>query len=102
MKNEKRLIDADALLLEIEEELEHKSPFFTTLQNEMIDCGLRIAAKDIRHMPTVDAVEVVRCKDCVWWRGRKCKNAFGMVSFNENNFCSYGEKEATCQRNRQK
>ena len=59
MANEKRLIDADALLLVIEEELAHESPFFTTEQNEMIDCGLRIAANDVRHQPTVDAVEVV-------------------------------------------
>lgn len=67
MANEKRLIDANALLLEIEEELAHESPFFTTEQNELIDGGLRIAAKDIRHQPTVDAVELP-CKmgDTVW------------------------------------
>lgn len=59
MANEKRLIDANALLLEIEEELANKSPFFTHEQNEMIDCGLRIALHDIMHQPTVDAVEVV-------------------------------------------
>lgn len=59
MANEVRLIDANALLLEIEEELQYESPRFTAEQNKLIDMGLRIAAKDIRHRPTVDAVPVV-------------------------------------------
>ena len=59
MATEKRLIDANALLLEIEEELQYESPRFNAEQNKLIDMGLRIAAKDIRHSPTIDAVEVV-------------------------------------------
>ena len=97
-----RLIDADVLLLELEEELSHKSPFFTTEQNELIDVGLRIAAGDIRHQPTVDAVEVVRCRDCTFgvtpygdehdgWI--ECSNIHGRPLFGCNDFCSYGERK---------
>ena len=75
MANEKRLIDANALLLEIEEELAHASFFFTHNQNEMIDCGLRIAANDIRRQPTVDAVEVVhgRWVGSGQWNHKPCR-----------------------------
>lgn len=102
MEMKKRLIDANALLLEIEEELAHESPFFNTEQNKLIDCGLRIAAGDIRHQPTVDAVEVVRCKDCKHYHPMKpypsyngsvnycCRS--GYIKVSDNDFCSYGEK----------
>ena len=96
-----RLIDADVLLLELEEELSHKSPFFTTEQNELIDVGLRIAAGDIRHQPTVDAVEVVRCRDCKFgthfgdledeWIN--CGNLHGEPLMPYGGFCSYGERK---------
>lgn len=39
-----------------------------------------------------DVVKVVRCKDCTWFSEGTCKNAFGLVSFDENAFCSYGER----------
>lgn len=100
MENKKRLIDANALLLEIEEELAHESPFFTKEQNELIDCGLRIAAKDIRYQPTVDAVEVVLCKDCKHSACNPvkltyaCRHPSGLRGFiNEGYyFCSHGER----------
>jgi len=47
--------------------------------------------------PTVDAVEVVRCRDCRWydhicWRVE--------TEFGENDYCSYGERgnDKQCQR----
>jgi hypothetical protein len=56
----------------------------------------------IRKQPTVDAVEVVRCKDC-----KKCgvlehigklyckepMGCLGCVQTEPNNFCSYGERK---------
>lgn len=45
--NEKRLIDADALL----EKMKRTSRYFDVLF-------------DVEEMPTVDAVEVVRCREC--------------------------------------
>ena len=47
-----RLIDADALIHDLKE---HKIPF-----NADINEAIIVA-------PTVDAVEVVRCRDCKWW-----------------------------------
>ena len=37
-----------------------------------------------QHMPTVDAVEVVRCRDCVH---------FGECLVTENDYCSKGERK---------
>ena len=51
-----------------------------------------------QQRPTIDAVPVVRCKDCKW--GKTWKNAFGIEGFkcdllfvdlSPEAFCSYGE-----------
>lgn len=78
MKNEKRLIDADALL-----------------QFALNRYGNTLIPNDIKSFPTVDAVEVVRCKDC-----KHCQHdAYGLWCFNDyerslqpDDFCSYGER----------
>ena len=54
----------------------------------------------IKKMPTVDAVEVVRCKDC---EHGQSYNMFGSryclkhndVAVRDNDFCSYGERKDT-------
>ena len=93
MANEKRLIDADAL-------------------EQFIADNYGYPAVDILHeistFPTVEAVEVVRCKDCVYAKnnylvhglclcekqmhhvvhGDRPKNALMC----EDDFCSYGER----------
>ena len=52
--------------------------------------------KFIEQAPTVDAVEVVRCKDCVHRKERVCFNpSAGMwvgVELKDSDFCSYGER----------
>lgn len=58
------------------------------------------AATIINHMPTIDAVEVVRCKDCVHcaddWNGNQpmftCEIARCGESVQPNDYCSYGER----------
>ena len=62
----------------------------------------------IELIPTVDAVEVVRCKDCKWYKESKhselrpirfcyrLRNNDGVpVGYNwdDNDFCSYGERK---------
>lgn len=47
----------------------------------------------IDNAPTADVVEVVRCKDCKYFKQHKCIKLNGMVSLNADNFCSYGEKK---------
>ena len=46
----------------------------------------------IKKMPTADAVEVVRCKDCRYFKSSVCP----LVNIEEpqpNDYCSYGEKK---------
>ena len=49
------------------------------------------------HAPTVDAVPVVRCKDCKWLYDEMddycCRSHRGLVRICENSFCSYGEQK---------
>ena len=47
-----------------------------------------VDAKQIADAPTVDAVEVVRCKDCVSHNICKFEQFQGL-----NGFCSYGERK---------
>ena len=46
----------------------------------------------IGNAPTIDAVRVVRCKDCKW-RGTAGCVAYGEEVWDmDNDYCSYGEK----------
>ena len=49
----------------------------------------------IDEVKAVDAVEVVRCKDCKHWTMGYCNN-FAYYDYepttNEDDFCSYGER----------
>lgn len=52
--------------------------------------------KIINTMPSADVVEVVRCKDCVYFcpnNFRKCKLLWEHRE--ENDFCSRGERKET-------
>ena len=51
-------IDREALLEEIDEEIEFESPMYTTEQNEHLTKGLKIARKDIKCFPSADVVEI--------------------------------------------
>ena len=62
--------------------------------------GIRKALREIETSPTVDAVEVVRCKDCVWYQpnwimgqdvcGKIMHNA---LRVSPNFFCQRGERK---------
>ena len=94
MENEKRLIDANALKSEFEW---LKSVVNESSKDEVMDVMQRID-----NAPTVDAVEVVRCKDCKhrkeWLKEGTfycCNPDYGMASgveLEDNDFCSYGER----------
>ena len=85
-----RLIDANELLKDAED----YSPISAGLA-DMYDVKWLVDAQ-----PTVDAVEVVRCKDCVNYCGfEHCKNGICDVdsiskrAVYPNDFCSYGERK---------
>ena len=58
-----------------------------------------IALPMVDDAPTVDAVEVVRCKDCKWFKKgtpfrHECNNiCAGMFYVRQEDFCSYGERK---------
>nr|DAJ15373.1 MAG TPA: hypothetical protein [Siphoviridae sp. ctqcj14] len=70
-----RLIDADKL---------EKQEYWG---NER--CFDYVDAEDIDNAPTVDAVEVVRCKNCRKFKTYGCR----MVASGYDDFCSYGERK---------
>ena len=96
MANEKRLIDAVAYCKALREEMDYlleldKTKGYNTLKERM---GLEVAIADLGDMPTVDAVEVVRCKDC---KGSKklttcyfCR--ISGMTHEADDFCSWGER----------
>lgn len=77
-----RLIDADALL----EKMKRTSRYFDV-------------KFDIEEMPTIDAVTVVRCKDCIRrYDTDECPMCFLIEGkyydyTNENGFCDRGERK---------
>ena len=46
----------------------------------------------LNTLTTVDAVEVVRYKDCVHYDGEGCLLTYGEFEPNSMDFCSYGER----------
>ena len=70
-----RLIDADKL---------EKQEYWG---NER--CFDYVDAEDIDNAPTVDAVPVVRCRDCRKFKTYGCR----MVASGYDDFCSYGERK---------
>lgn len=84
-----RLIDADVM----------RQDWLESGQNEYVyDANAFLDSID--EQPTIDAVPVVRCKDCKHWnrdranihRG-ECLEIVPEVWINENDFCSYGVKK---------
>ena len=85
-KTKKRLIDAYALAAE-----------FMELADTGIEFDGEGVANAIANAPTVDAVEVVRCKDCKHWvrtaSGGFCDNPDGLLGVDTpDDFCSCGER----------
>ena len=82
MASGKRLIDANALIKEANEEGAYGY----------------VDAKQIADAPTINAVEVTRCRDCIgrstWYNDAKYGCAVcgmsGMYPKSEDSYCSYG------------
>ena len=85
MANKKRLIDANALIEEANAEGAYGY----------------VDAFQIANAPTVDAVEVVRCKDCKYqgycmrripFFGRNLILELNIAEYHPLGFCSYGDR----------
>lgn len=85
-----RLIDVDATIPMIK---------YATTDNEIgvfpIKIGFDDIVKVLNAQPTVDAVSVIRCKDCKYWGADGyrygCKYATRIMI--ENDYCSRAERE---------
>ena len=104
MADGKRLIDADrALEIVRDQGIAHPNAYHLTNYATLI----------LREAPTVDAVEVLRCRDCKYWGDEddKLQDSDGVLFARckvhnylidgrhtgwcptENDFCSYGERK---------
>ena len=88
-----RLIDADNAIhaLGVFSDMEHGNKHFLN--------GINSAKEIINECVTIDAVPVVRCKDCVYYENprrnvfRNCCRKDLLIPMNPNDYCSYGEKK---------
>ena len=107
-----RLIDADAFKELIIAERD-KIPLTTTerygfgvevanAHGQSMRGGIRKALRCMEQTPTIDAVPVVRCKDCKQWGGvafgNVCRRWSAPLAGMKNctkpdDFCSYGERK---------
>ena len=92
-----RLIDGDLLMKTVFNDL-------FLVDGEVKGVGI-ILAETVDKAPTIDAVPVVRCRECQHWKpsGSKAGNSFSDMEYiggceftkycrRESDFCSYGEK----------
>lgn len=113
MRLTKRLPDGQAIMTCDICEIREKSCSALNCRNRLKDALAQYEdADDVEQMPTVDAVPVVRCKDCKYWgdeagvavrtdgvRFARCKEHNLCVSGErigwcptEDDFCSQGER----------
>ena len=96
MANEKLLIDANVLLDEFLKQYTERERNGNLV---FAACEIKQDFADmISKVPNVDAVEVVRCRDCEHYKwipnfGRlMCTNFRGLAIAKPDDFCSYGER----------
>lgn len=88
-----RLIDADSLVSSLnngrlKEQTGRAVPF---------NAGVAFALTMVEYAPTIDAVTVVRCKDCRWWTKQE-KSIQGRCALNGTYptggwYCANGERK---------
>jgi len=77
-----RLIDADEAY-----------KILTDYYHQRTEIQHKALKEAFERVPTVDAVPVVRCKNCKFWRNDDCQNDnHGYCPISENDFCSWGER----------
>ena len=93
-----RLIDADKLSRELREIADYPRVRNTGKTCDLANLAFHFLALMVDDEPTIDAVPVVRCKDCIYrphepnTKGFFVCNASGMEIRNDD-FCSYGERK---------
>ena len=80
-----RLIDADKLL----EIYKKWVPQLSSKEDEGDRRGVETCIAVLEDMPTIDAVKIVRCKDCKYFKTRLCENEDNYDDW----FCADGERK---------
>jgi hypothetical protein len=88
-----RLIDGDALVESIKEELWH----WDTVDGINATTVLKQTISDINNMPTIPQPEIIRCRECKWHRFDKdnipyCYNIDYGYGWKDDDFCSRAER----------
>ena len=76
-----RLIDADSLIEDLELLAKHEESF-----RQSVILGV---VHTVKAQSTIDAVKVVRCKDCKYFKTRLCENEDNYDDW----FCADGERK---------
>lgn len=90
-----RLIDADALYISVMKKVCDDCPYDDDMECDGDDCKAGMMLRMIDDAPTVDAVEVVHCKDCRYWWGEseQCMDEMGFArKWEADDYCSNGER----------
>lgn len=80
-----QLIDADAIKY---------TARFTDYADGRMTSDAIVTKDEIDGLPTIDAVQVVRCKDCEYYYADEkwCRRLGLCGAFNEDDFCSHGKR----------
>ncbi len=95
-----RLIDVDGIL----KADENSDKALVLGSGKALEIAYALLKKKVEDAPTVDAVPVVRCKDCKWFADNNDGEWYGCQMFHvvlnipedapkPNDFCSYGERK---------
>ena len=93
-----RLIDADALMETIGITKECKDCARNGMRGCSESSAFVWACESITEAPTIDAVPVVRCWDCIYWEpatlsSGNCGRALEITAYKDD-YCSYGERRS--------
>lgn len=95
MANRKRLADVDRLINSIQLSIASWSRDCNSNAPVIVRTYKEVLSR-LENTPVVDAVEVVRCKDCIHGTvigERKCKcDLFGVRWLHTEAYCAYGER----------
>ena len=89
-----RLADVDTIYDEVEKQYKESTGIERNCNRNFLNL--------ICHAPTIDAVPVVRCRECkhykdlgTYYRLMDCTHRDGLTNPDEDDFCSYGQRKET-------
>lgn len=87
-----RLIDAESAMSTPVLPKEYRN-YQTDNLDDAYERGWEDALENLKNAPTVDAVPVVRCKDCKYRDGTPGQPNILCAQMHEDDFCSYGKRK---------